>query len=38
MKRYTTNRRSDRRMFSRTADKVKAINLYPTTYRGGIRL
>lgn len=28
----------DRRVFRRTANKTKAINLYPVTYRGGIRL
>lgn len=30
--------RRDRSVFRRTANKTKTINLYPVTYRGGIRL
>lgn len=30
--------RRDKRLFSRTASRGKAINLYPTVMRGGIRL
>ena len=38
MKRRKMRARRDKRVFSRTAAKTKAINLNPTTYRGGIRL
>lgn len=38
MKRIPTRRRKDRRIFSRTAKKSKAINLNPVSMRGGIRL
>lgn len=38
MKRYRFSRRSDRRYFARTADRVKAVNLMPYIPRGGIRL
>lgn len=30
--------RTDRRVFTKTANKTKAINLYPAIYRGGYRL
>lgn len=36
--RRKTNRRVDRKIFSRTAKGTKAINLNPVIYRGGIRL
>lgn len=32
------HRRSDRRIFRRTAAKSKKINIDPKIYRGGIRL
>lgn len=32
------SKRRDRRMFSRTADRTKKINVNPKIYRGGIRL
>lgn len=31
-------RRKDRRIFRKTANKSKKINLAPKTFRGGIRL
>lgn len=31
-------RRTDKKVFRRTAVKSKAINLYPSVMRGGIRL
>lgn len=37
-RRSRTRRRTDRRIFRRTAVKSKRINLDPTIYRGGIRL
>lgn len=37
-KRKRVNRRKDRRIFSKTARKTKAINLPVKIYRGGIRL
>lgn len=30
--------RKDRRVFSQTADKTKAVNVRPMTMRGGFRL
>lgn len=36
--RSRTNIRSDHRKFRRTAIRSKAINLYPSMMRGGIRL
>ena len=36
--RVVKNRKKDRKMFARTADRTRAINLYGTTMRGGIRL
>ncbi len=36
-KRSTTNRKYDKKRFTRTASKTKAVNLGNTTYRGGIR-
>ena len=36
--RKKTNPSRDKRMFTATASKVKAINLPVTVYRGGIRL
>lgn len=38
MKRYYPPRGADHAFFRRTANKIKSINLYPTVYRGGIRL
>lgn len=38
MKRSPVRRRKDRRIFKRTAVKSKAINVYPSNMRGGIRL
>lgn len=32
------NRKRDRRIFKRTADKSRTINLKPVVMRGGIRL
>lgn len=37
-KRKRVSRRKDRRIFSRTARKTKAINLPVKIYRGGVRL
>ena len=37
-KRTTTKRRKDRRIFSRTAKKTKAMNITPKIMRGGTRL
>lgn len=36
-KRAKTNRKKDRKLFTRTATKVKAVNLPDKVYRGGIR-
>lgn len=36
MKRRMVNRRVDRRYFVKTAKKTKAVNVTPTTGRGGI--
>lgn len=36
--RSPTNKRKDKKIFTRTAAKVKKINLPGTIYRGGIRL
>lgn len=36
--RAPTSRKKDKRIFTRTASKVKKINLPGTIYRGGIRL
>lgn len=38
MSRSRPSRRSDRRVFRRTASKSKKINIDPKIYRGGIRL
>ena len=38
MKRSRVNPKSDKKKFTRTANKVKAINLSVKNYRGGIRL
>lgn len=38
MRRYRTSRRSDRKIFKRTASTTKAINVSPRSMRGGIRL
>lgn len=37
MKRFKVNPSRDRKRFSRTAQKVKAINLPQKAFRGGIR-
>lgn len=37
-KRRPTNPKIDRKRFTRTASKVKSINLPVKNYRGGIRL
>lgn len=36
-KRAKTNKQIDRKRFTRTATKTKAVNLGNTVYRGGIR-
>ncbi len=36
-KRAKTNPKKDRKRFTRTATKTKAVNLGNTVYRGGIR-
>lgn len=38
MKRYRVNKFRDKKFFSRTANKTKAINVPLKTYRGGVRL
>lgn len=38
MKRRIRNVRKDKRIFARTAEKAKKINLAPRVMRGGIRL
>lgn len=38
MKRKRVNRTRDRRVFAKTADKTKKINIVPYVMRGGIRL
>lgn len=38
MKRYPVKVRKDKRIFSRTANKTKKINVRPSVMRGGIRL
>lgn len=38
MDRFYTNPGVDHAVFNRTARSTKAINLYPTIMRGGIRL
>lgn len=38
MKRLSTRPRRDRKIFRRTAMKSKAVNVYPYSMRGGIRL
>lgn len=37
MKRFRVNKQKDKKKFSLTANKVKAINLPQRVYRGGIR-
>lgn len=37
-RRKRVNRRKDRKIFSKTARKTKAINLPVKIYRGGVRL
>lgn len=37
MKRYPVKASKDRKVFSHTADKTKAVNLPKTNYRGGFR-
>lgn len=37
MKRMKVNKKTDKKVFQRTASKVKAINLPKRVYRGGIR-
>lgn len=36
--RAPTNRKKDKKIFTRTASKVKAINIPAKIFRGGIRL
>lgn len=36
-KRSKTNKKKDKKVFRRTATKVKAVNLPQKNYRGGIR-
>lgn len=36
-KRANTKKKIDRKIFTRTATKTKAVNLGNTVYRGGIR-
>lgn len=38
MARRRTRRRVDRRIFSKTADRTKKVNIVPYVMRGGIRL
>jgi len=38
MKRYKMPNRSSKRLFSRTAQNTKAVNMRGTPMRGGIRL
>lgn len=38
MARFETSNRTDRRVFARTARRVKQINISPIAYRGGYRL
>jgi len=38
MSRRRARKRSDKKMFRRTAVKSKKINIDPKSYRGGIRL
>lgn len=38
VKKRVRNVRKDKRIFSRTADKARKINLAPRIMRGGIRL
>lgn len=38
MKRMRVSPRRDRRLFTRTANRSKKINIAPSVYRGGIRL
>lgn len=37
MKRWKANKRKDKKIFSRTASKTKAVNLPTKVYRGGLR-
>lgn len=37
-RRRVRNKRKDKKIFSRTAAKVKSVNLAPRVMRGGIRL
>lgn len=36
-KRARTNKKKDKKLFTRTATKTKSVNLGNTVYRGGIR-
>lgn len=36
-KRSPVNKKKDKKIFTRTASKTKAVNLGNTVYRGGIR-
>lgn len=38
MRRYSTDRRTDQRIFRSTADRCKLVNVKPMIMRGGIRL
>ncbi len=38
MKRFKTKPKLDKKIFSKTASKTKAINLPAKIYRGGIRM
>lgn len=38
MKRHKMGNRQSRRLFTRTADRVKSVNMRGTPMRGGIRL
>lgn len=38
MKRRPVSKKKDKKIFSQTANKVKAVNLPVKIYRGGIRL
>lgn len=37
MKRWKANKRKDKKIFSRTAAKTKAVNLPTKIFRGGLR-
>lgn len=38
MRRHRTRRRTDRRVWAKTVDRTKAVNLSSSGQRGGVRL